>query len=153
MPSPTAYLYSPLVFVERMIYRFHGPLSLCLVSLAFSPPSPSLRDVDASLRVALGHNFCMYVWICAHVSWRMEGRLTLILVLNPTQNPNPLLPVGQSEPLTKFHDGHLVESETYIGGHVECLEVTSYLHAASKPLFPFGSRVQECLELCVLAGY
>ncbi|CAN0531942.1 unnamed protein product, partial [Ectocarpus sp. 12 AP-2014] len=28
----------------------------------------------------------------------------------------------QSEPLTKFHDGHLVESETYIGGHVECLE-------------------------------
>lgn len=29
----------------------------------------------------------------------------------------------QSEPLTKFHDGHLVESETYIGGHVECLEV------------------------------
>ncbi|CAN0304586.1 unnamed protein product, partial [Ectocarpus sp. 4 AP-2014] len=29
---------------------------------------------------------------------------------------------NQSEPLTKFHDGHLVESETYIGGHVECLE-------------------------------
>lgn len=29
----------------------------------------------------------------------------------------------QAEPLTKFHEGHLVESETYIGGHVECLEV------------------------------
>ncbi|CAN0453248.1 unnamed protein product, partial [Hapterophycus canaliculatus] len=34
----------------------------------------------------------------------------------------PSVLAGQSEPLTKFHDGHLVESETYIGGHVECLE-------------------------------
>ncbi|CAB1097506.1 unnamed protein product [Ectocarpus sp. CCAP 1310/34] len=39
-----------------------------------------------------------------------------------------IIPMGpddvlrKSEPLTKFHDGHLVESETYIGGHVECLE-------------------------------
>lgn len=27
----------------------------------------------------------------------------------------------QSDP-EKFHTGHLLESETYIGGHVECLE-------------------------------
>lgn len=31
---------------------------------------------------------------------------------------------AQSEPLTKFYEGHLLESETYIGGHVECLEVS-----------------------------
>jgi DNA polymerase epsilon subunit 1 len=30
--------------------------------------------------------------------------------------------VAQTDELVKFHKGHLLESETYIGGHVECLE-------------------------------
>lgn len=61
-------------------------------------------------------------------------------------NPNPLLRFGQSEPLTKFHDGHLVESETYIGGHVECLEVRIPTHSLGAAVF--GIRdTQECLEL------
>lgn len=49
-------------------------------------------------------------------------------VLPPTSDSYaapPRLRLLQSEPLTKFHEGHLVESETYIGGHVECLEVSS----------------------------
>ena len=33
-----------------------------------------------------------------------------------------ICPNKQAEPLTKFHQGHLLESETYIGGKVECLE-------------------------------
>ena len=31
----------------------------------------------------------------------------------------------QSEP-EKFYKGHLIESETYVGGHVECLETGVY---------------------------
>lgn len=31
----------------------------------------------------------------------------------------------QAEP-EKFHNGRLLESETYIGGHVECLETGVY---------------------------
>ena len=32
----------------------------------------------------------------------------------------------QVDPLTSFHEGHLLESETYVGGHVEALETGVY---------------------------
>lgn len=35
---------------------------------------------------------------------------------------NIICPNKQVDPLESFHEGHLLESETYIGGHVECLE-------------------------------
>ncbi len=35
---------------------------------------------------------------------------------------NIICPNKQVDPLTQFHEGHLLETETYIGGHVECLE-------------------------------
>jgi DNA polymerase epsilon subunit 1 len=37
-----------------------------------------------------------------------------------------ICPNKQLDPLAKFHDGHLLESETYIGGKVECLETGVY---------------------------
>ena len=37
-----------------------------------------------------------------------------------------ICPNKHVDPLTKFHNGHLLESETYIGGHVECLETGVY---------------------------
>ena len=37
-------------------------------------------------------------------------------------NGSIICPNKQNDPLESFYDGHLVESETYIGGHVECLE-------------------------------
>lgn len=35
---------------------------------------------------------------------------------------NILLPNKHSDPIERFYDGHLLESETYVGGHVESLE-------------------------------
>jgi hypothetical protein len=35
---------------------------------------------------------------------------------------NIICPNKQVDLLTQFHEGHLLEAETYIGGHVECLE-------------------------------
>lgn len=35
---------------------------------------------------------------------------------------NIICPNKQIDPLESFHEGRLMESETYIGGHVECLE-------------------------------
>jgi DNA polymerase epsilon subunit 1 len=37
-----------------------------------------------------------------------------------------ICPNKQVDPLAKFHNGHLLESETYIGGKVECLETGVY---------------------------
>eukprot|EP00752_Nemacystus_decipiens_P002463 g2319.t1 len=51
-----------------------------------------------------------------------SGTLCEALLMVEAFRGNIVCPNKHSEPLTKFHDGHLVESETYIGGHVECLE-------------------------------
>lgn len=39
---------------------------------------------------------------------------------------NIVCPNKQTDPLTQFYKGHLLESETYVGGHVECLETGVY---------------------------
>ncbi|CAM9478652.1 unnamed protein product [Pylaiella littoralis] len=51
-----------------------------------------------------------------------SGTLCEALLMVEAYRGNIVCPNKHSEPLTKFHDGHLLESETYIGGHVECLE-------------------------------
>ena len=35
---------------------------------------------------------------------------------------NIICPNKQIDPLEQFYKGHLLEAETYVGGHVECLE-------------------------------
>jgi DNA polymerase epsilon subunit 1 len=37
-----------------------------------------------------------------------------------------ICPNKQMDAITQFHRGHLLESETYIGGKVECLETGVY---------------------------
>ncbi|KNC69709.1 hypothetical protein SARC_17775, partial [Sphaeroforma arctica JP610] len=37
-------------------------------------------------------------------------------------NGNIVFPNKQTTPLTRFYEGKLLESETYVGGHVEALE-------------------------------
>ena len=51
-----------------------------------------------------------------------SGTLCEALLMVEAYRGNIVCPNKHAEPLTKFHDGHLLESETYIGGHVECLE-------------------------------
>ena len=41
-------------------------------------------------------------------------------------NGNILCPNKHRSEETSFHKGHLLEAETYIGGHVECLETGVY---------------------------
>ncbi|CAN0195265.1 unnamed protein product, partial [Scytosiphon promiscuus] len=45
-----------------------------------------------------------------------SGTLCEALLMVEAYRGNIVCPNKHSEPLTKFHDGHLVESETYIGG-------------------------------------
>ncbi|CAM9095659.1 unnamed protein product, partial [Laminaria digitata] len=51
-----------------------------------------------------------------------SGTLCEALLMVEAYRGNIVCPNKHVDPLTKFHEGHLVESETYIGGHVECLE-------------------------------
>ena len=51
-----------------------------------------------------------------------SGTLCESLLMVEAYRGNILCPNKDSDHLETFYDGHLVESETYIGGHVECLE-------------------------------
>ncbi|GJZ35782.1 DNA polymerase epsilon catalytic subunit A [Tanacetum coccineum] len=55
-----------------------------------------------------------------------SGALCEMLLMVPAYTANVICQnKHQAEP-EKFHNGRLLESETYIGGHVECLETGVY---------------------------
>lgn len=50
------------------------------------------------------------------------GTLCEMLLMVQAYNGEILLPNKHTDPIERFYDGHLLESETYVGGHVESLE-------------------------------
>jgi DNA polymerase epsilon subunit 1 len=55
-----------------------------------------------------------------------SGTLCEALLMVQACEKGIICPNKEKEPLEKFHEGHLLESETYIGGKVECLETGVY---------------------------
>ncbi|CAJ1945696.1 unnamed protein product [Cylindrotheca closterium] len=55
-----------------------------------------------------------------------SGTLCEALLMVQANDLSIVCPNKQIDPLAKFHNGHLLESETYIGGKVECLETGVY---------------------------
>lgn len=51
-----------------------------------------------------------------------SGTLCEMLLMDSAFNNNIVMPNKQETVHTKHHDGHLVDAETYVGGHVEALE-------------------------------
>lgn len=51
-----------------------------------------------------------------------SGTLCEALLMVEAFRGNIICPNKQTDPITSFHEGHLLDTETYIGGHVECLE-------------------------------
>lgn len=50
------------------------------------------------------------------------GTLCEMLLMVQAYEKNILLPNKYTDPIERFYEGHLLESETYVGGHVESLE-------------------------------
>ncbi|OBA20211.1 DNA-directed DNA polymerase epsilon, catalytic subunit A [Metschnikowia bicuspidata var. bicuspidata NRRL YB-4993] len=50
------------------------------------------------------------------------GTLCEMLLMVQAYEKEILLPNKYTDPIERFYDGHLLESETYVGGHVESLE-------------------------------
>lgn len=50
------------------------------------------------------------------------GTLCEMLLMVQAYEKGILLPNKHSDPIERFYEGHLLESETYVGGHVESLE-------------------------------
>lgn len=55
-----------------------------------------------------------------------SGTLCEMLLVVEACTKSIICPNKQLSPLAKFHNGHLLEAETYIGGKVECLETGVY---------------------------
>ena len=55
-----------------------------------------------------------------------SGTLCEALLMVQAFQKSIICPNKQKDPLASFHNGHLLESETYIGGKVECLETGVY---------------------------
>jgi DNA polymerase epsilon subunit 1 len=55
-----------------------------------------------------------------------SGTLCEALLMAEAFRSNVVCPNKHQDPLLPFHNGHLLESETYVGGHVECLETGVY---------------------------
>lgn len=55
-----------------------------------------------------------------------SGTLCEALLMVQASQKNIVCPNKHTDDITKFHNGHLLESETYIGGKVECLETGVY---------------------------
>lgn len=55
-----------------------------------------------------------------------SGTLCEALLMVRANDLDIICPNKEVEPAAKFHKGHLLESETYIGGKVECLETGVY---------------------------
>ncbi|TPX34056.1 DNA-directed DNA polymerase [Synchytrium microbalum] len=53
---------------------------------------------------------------------RGSGTLCETLLMVQAYKANVIMPNKHQDDFGKFHDGHLLESETYVGGHVEALE-------------------------------
>lgn len=55
-----------------------------------------------------------------------SGTLCENLLMAQAFRCNIIFPNKQVEQFEKFYQGHLIDSETYIGGHVECLRTGVY---------------------------
>ena len=73
-----------------------------------------------------------------------SGTLCETLLMVQACRKKIICPNKQIDPLAKFHQGHLLEGETYIGGKVECLETGVY---RSDVEYDFDMRPEAYQEL------
>ncbi|SPQ99410.1 unnamed protein product (mitochondrion) [Plasmodiophora brassicae] len=103
--------------------------------VAFATSQPQLlASYSVSDAVATYYLYCKYVHLFVYslctiiplgpddVLRKGSGTLCEMLLMVEASRANIVCPNKDREDLIQFHDGHLLESQTYIGGHVECLE-------------------------------
>lgn len=74
------------------------------------------------------------------------GTLCEMLLMVQAYQKNILLPNKYTDPIERFFEGHLLESETYVGGHVESLEAGVFRSDLPCKFNVDPSAVQEILD-------
>ena len=76
--------------------------------------------------LVLGHNRLSGTVPPKSQSGKGSGTLCESLLMVEAFNANVICPNKQVDDLSASYEGHLLESETYVGGHVECLQTGVY---------------------------
>lgn len=74
------------------------------------------------------------------------GTLCEMLLTVQAYKGNILLPNKYADPIERFYDGHLLESETYVGGHVESLEAGVFRKDIKNHYEIDGGAIDSLLE-------
>ncbi|GES67478.1 hypothetical protein SCEPF1_0005004900 [Saccharomyces cerevisiae] len=74
------------------------------------------------------------------------GTLCEMLLMVQAYQHNILLPNKHTDPIERFYDGHLLESETYVGGHVESLEAGVFRSDLKNEFKIDPSAIDELLQ-------
>ncbi|CCC66626.1 hypothetical protein NCAS_0A00660 [Naumovozyma castellii] len=74
------------------------------------------------------------------------GTLCEMLLMVQAYKGRILLPNKHTDPIERFYDGHLLESETYVGGHVESLEAGVFRSDINSKFKVDPTVIDELLE-------
>ena len=74
------------------------------------------------------------------------GTLCEMLLMVQAYKGNIILPNKHTDPLERFYDGHLLETETYVGGHVESLEAGVFRSDIKSSFKIDPTAIDELLE-------
>ncbi|KAL6947333.1 DNA polymerase epsilon catalytic subunit [Hanseniaspora vineae] len=74
------------------------------------------------------------------------GTLCEMLLMVQAYEHGILLPNKHTDPIERFYDGHLLESETYVGGHVESLEAGVFRSDLDSTFNIDTTAIDELLE-------
>lgn len=84
------------------------------------------------------------------------GTLCEMLLMVQAYQKNILLPNKYTDPIERFYQGHLLESETYVGGHVESLEAGVFrsdipckFHVDSSAVDEILGDLHNSLKFCI----
>ncbi|RKP39877.1 DNA polymerase epsilon catalytic subunit A [Dimargaris cristalligena] len=75
-----------------------------------------------------------------------SGTLCEMLLMVEAYDGNILMPNKHQEPYGKMYEGHLIESETYVGGHVEALEAGVFRSDIPEQFKIVPSAIQQLID-------
>lgn len=118
--------YDPVEVDPEDMVRFaqERPVHMATYSVSDAVATYYLHEKYVHLFI---FSLCTIIPMCPEdVLRKGSGTLCETLLMTQASNKSIICPNKQIDPLAKFHDGHLLQSETYIGGKVECLETGVY---------------------------
>lgn len=119
-----SYSVSDAVATYYLYMTYVHPFIFSLATIIPMSPDEVLRKGSGTLCEML---LMVQVCYCAQLHWSFWEPcfhlwVTSILHLLQAYKANVICPNKHQSDPEKFYRNHLLESETYIGGHVECLE-------------------------------